>query len=1076
MKTTRTMAPATLRLPTACLALACALTAMVTETTTAGAQPFVNFESGHVRPLALSADGTRLFAVNTPDGRLAVYDVVGDGLSLVADVPVGMEPVAVAARSRDEAWVVNHLSDSVSIVQVDPVDPLRSRVVRTLHTCDEPRDIVFAGPGDARAFVTTARRGQSCPVAAQLTTEGVGRAVVQVFDANNLGGALGGTPIANIVLFGDTPRALARTADGSAVYAAVFHSGNRSTTINESAVSPNGGLPPPPPGALGGGPPTGLIVKQNPLSGNFEDEIGRNWTARVSFSLPDLDVFRIDANATPPVEVGSFAGVGTVLFNMAVNPANGKVYVSNTDARNHVRFEGIVPTALHGVRGHIAESRITVIDGPLVTPRHLNPHIDYSVVPGSPAEVEQSVAFPTALVFTSDGGRVFVAAFGSEKLATYATSDLESGLIAPELMEVGGGPSGLALDEGRDRLYVMTRIRNRIAVVSNASDAAARRETDSVGLRFDPETPEIRRGRRLLYDARRTSAHGDSACASCHVFGDFDSLAWDLGDASAVSTVANPNPFRVGSGSPFHPLKGPMTTQSLRGMANAGPMHWRGDRTGGTTGGDPLDEELAFKAFNPAFVGLLGRGSELPADEMQDFTDFILSVRYPPNPIRALSNTPTAAQSAGESFFLNTAVDASVLTCVFCHRMPFGTDGLSSIEGEPQEFKIAHQRNLYQKVGMFGFPGTGFLGDQVRGFGFLHDGSVDTIFTFLNAPAFNFGSGAAANTNRRNVEQFLFGFDTGLRPAVGQQVSATPTTFSDAGVIARIGLLVARDDAGDCELVVKGMLAGEARGWLHTSGGSFQSDRAADPLVSEATLRAQAATPGRELVYTCVPPGSGMRLGLDRDGDGHRDRDEIDAGADPGDARSTPGGLLVVAVRPTALTLKDDNSPPIVASRRRLTLRSMTKRDPQANRVTPPPFGSAGDPVLFGATLRVYNADGGSEQTTISLPAGFWLRTGSSGYRYRNPSADSPVFAVDVRADALKVVARGAAFGFTLDEPRQGRVGVRLALGDAVEWCTETAAKLSGRPRTTDRNDTRDKFVGRPKTAAPSFCTAPPLG
>ena len=25
-----------------------------------------------------------------------------------------------------------------------------------------------------------------------------------------------------------------------------------------------------------------------------------------------------------------------------------------------------------------------------------------------------------------------------------------------------------------------------------------------------------------------------------------------------------------------------MTTQSLRGMANHGPMHWRGDRTGGT--------------------------------------------------------------------------------------------------------------------------------------------------------------------------------------------------------------------------------------------------------------------------------------------------------------------------------------------------------------------------------------------------------------------------------------------------------------------------------------------------------------
>ena len=31
----------------------------------------------------------------------------------------------------------------------------------------------------------------------------------------------------------------------------------------------------------------------------------------------------------------------------------------------------------------------------------------------------------------------------------------------------------------------------------------------------------------------------------------------------------------------FHPLKGPMTTQSLRGMVGAGAMHWCGDRNGG---------------------------------------------------------------------------------------------------------------------------------------------------------------------------------------------------------------------------------------------------------------------------------------------------------------------------------------------------------------------------------------------------------------------------------------------------------------------------------------------------------------
>jgi len=160
--------------------------------------PFVNFESGHVRPLALSPDGSRLFAVNTPDNRLEIYAVSAAGLTLAAEVPVGLEPVAVAARSNTEVWVVNHLSDSVSVVSINAGTPALSHVTRTLLTCDEPRDIVFAGPGGGRAFVTTARRGQNCPVVANLTSAGTGRAVVQVFDSSSLDGTLTGTPIANI--------------------------------------------------------------------------------------------------------------------------------------------------------------------------------------------------------------------------------------------------------------------------------------------------------------------------------------------------------------------------------------------------------------------------------------------------------------------------------------------------------------------------------------------------------------------------------------------------------------------------------------------------------------------------------------------------------------------------------------------------------------------------------------------------------------------------------------------------------------------------------------------------------------
>src|SRR5262245_19650017 len=176
----------------------------------ARAGTFTNFETGHVRPLAISPGGEWLFAVNTPDARLTVYALTATGAVLATEVPVGLEPVAVASRvnaaGQTEAWVVNHLSDSVSIVAIDPSDVQRSHVTRTLLVGDEPRDIVFAGSSRTRAFVTAAHRGQNRPGDPQLATEGVGRADVWAFDATDPGGGLGGTPLSIIQLFGDTPR------------------------------------------------------------------------------------------------------------------------------------------------------------------------------------------------------------------------------------------------------------------------------------------------------------------------------------------------------------------------------------------------------------------------------------------------------------------------------------------------------------------------------------------------------------------------------------------------------------------------------------------------------------------------------------------------------------------------------------------------------------------------------------------------------------------------------------------------------------------------------------------------------
>src|SRR5690606_12146310 len=84
----------------------------------AAAPAYTLFESGQVRPMALSPDKSTLFAVNTPDNRLEVYDVAPWGLWHRVSIPVGLAPVAVAARSNHEVWVVDHVSDGVSVVHV----------------------------------------------------------------------------------------------------------------------------------------------------------------------------------------------------------------------------------------------------------------------------------------------------------------------------------------------------------------------------------------------------------------------------------------------------------------------------------------------------------------------------------------------------------------------------------------------------------------------------------------------------------------------------------------------------------------------------------------------------------------------------------------------------------------------------------------------------------------------------------------------------------------------------------------------------------------------------------------------
>lgn len=887
----------------------------------------VNWENAHVHPLDMTPSGALLLAVNTPDNRLEVFDLATAELVQRA-IPVGLDPVSVRARTNGEAWVVNHISDSVSIV-----DLAAGNVVRTLKTDDEPADVVFAG---GRAFV-------SC---SQANT-------VLVFDL----AALDAAPV-RIQVVGEDPRALAVSPDGSRVYVAIFESGNSTTilgggisgagilgqglvfppnVVNE-ATTPHGGVNPPPnngphfrpqQNAANPAPPrVGMIVKKNG-AGAWMDDNGGDWTHLVSgqdaalsgrpvgWDLADNDVAIIDVAS---LSVTYVRHLMNICMALAVNPVNGELAVVGTDALNEVRFEPIV----NGRFLRVNLARVNPIGPAAVATHDLNPHLSYMIPTVTQKERDKSLGDPRGIAWNAAGTKAYVTGMGSNNVVVTDAAGQRAG-FAPTIA-VGDGPTGIRVDDTRERLYVLNKFDASISVVSLTTEL----ETQRVSF-FDPTPPAITIGRKHLYDTRKNSGLGQIACASCHVDARHDQLSWDLGDPSgAMKSVigqnlgANIPGLNIGF-APFHPMKGPMRTQTLQDIIGKEPLHWRGDRNG-------LEE------FNDAFEKLQGDDTQLTAQEMQEFEDFLATIAFPPNPFRNFDNTlprdlplpghfttgrfapagqplPNGDARAGLTLYRPPRLlDAGFVACSTCHTLPtgMGTDyrriggvyqpiapgpngerhhALISADGSTNiSIKIPQLRNLYEKVGFNATQSVNTLG-----FGVLHDGSVDSLERFVAEPVFLVQS----DQEIADLVAFLLAFSgsdlpqgsptTLLEPpgtpsldahaAVGAQVTMASVGTLLRPALRRITAMIALADLGKIGVVAKGVQAGIQRGYTYVGGGLFQSDRASEVLSTFALCT--LATPGSEITFTVVPKGSEMRIGIDRDSDGAFDRDEIDAGTNP---------------------------------------------------------------------------------------------------------------------------------------------------------------------------------------------------
>jgi len=824
--------------------------ALLMLTAVAGAQTgFANFETPPVSPIALTPSGTRLLVTNTADNRLEVFDLTSGNPVWIRSIAVGLDPVSVRCRSENEAWVVNHLSDSISIVDLSP-GIAGMRVVRTVPTGDEPADVVFAG-APLRAFVSVSQLNQ-----------------VRVLDPAN---PLGPATIINIQ--GEDPRALAVSPDGTRVYAAIYESGNNTTIVSRQGVSnpagPYSGVNPPPnagsvfdppltPG-LPGAPPVGQIVRWNGSA--WMDGNGRNWTALVPQRLHDHDVAIINAGT---LVVTYASGMLTTVAGLAVAP-DGTVAAVGTEATNQVRFEP-------NLTGTFVRVDVATFDPAIPASfavADLNPHLDYSTGSIPAEEREQSLGDPRSAVFTPDGSAMYIAGMGSNNVVLASPSGERLARI-----DVGEGPAGLALSGDGSTLYVLNRFEGSISVINTAKNVEVWRADF-----FDPTPESIRLGRPVLYDTHLTSGLGQASCASCHIDARTDHLGWDLGSPAGEVKVFNQD-CRQPNCRDWHPMKGPLVTQTLQGIVGNGPMHWRGDR-----------EDLA--AFSGAFVGLQGADAEPDPQAMARLESFVATIRHGPNPWRNLdgslsTSVPTSAgtgdANAGQGVFLNAPTLPGGLRCVNCHAGPTGTDRtIDDPVGAPsqQAFKVAQLRNMFDKSGA-NFAST----NGSRGFGFNHDGADSTIQALLGPP-FQFAPGAQGQTQRRNLEAFMVSFSSDTPAAVGRQITFDGTNNTDAALIAQLTTLVNIANNGTIGLVVKARRSGFDRGYV-LEGGTLRADRFSESNVSVADMRLTSGA-GSETTFTAVVLGTQRRIAIDRDVDGALDRDELDNGADPANPASRPG-------------------------------------------------------------------------------------------------------------------------------------------------------------------------------------------
>lgn len=451
------------------------------------------------------------------------------------------------------------------------------------------------------------------------------------------------------------------------------------------------------------------------------------------------------------------------------------------------------------------------------------------------AEVKDTaLSQPMSIVIEPDGRHAWIGAFASDRVARVRDDgevilrvDLRKPKDDSRQMR---GPRGLIFDPDRERLYVYHKLSGTLATIDLASEEPRILSEIPLGA-TNPMPKPIREGRGFLFDAR-LSGNGLTACGTCHIDADHDGMAWDLGDPTADLQVVMGADLAIHDETPrerlLHPMKGPMVTQTLRGVRDQAPFHWRGDRP-------------TISHFNPTYHRLMG-GDEIADDAMADLTTYLESLSHHPNPNRTLERGLKTDVDGGDATLGRLLFLPHLHHCSICHLLPDGSDHNVDdhrLVRAEQPVKTAPLRLVYQKRHF-----TPKEGETLSGFGMNHDG---TGFSLPRGHFYELDQ--LSGREFQDLTAFLLSFDTGTAPAAGHAVTLAPTASDPDD--STLALLESQAQAGGIDLIVRGQghhYHFDPESGVYHDPHSEQDGRTRAELVN--ALRQEEAT----LTWMGVPP------------------------------------------------------------------------------------------------------------------------------------------------------------------------------------------------------------------------------